>query len=108
MAIKRIKIAQKIIIQKIIFNDILFVEGVKDYLRIWTISEKPMTLLSFKKLAEALPDNGFIRIHKSYLISIDKIERIEQNHVQIGDHKLPIGGNYRKDFLKIIEEKKLN
>jgi DNA-binding LytR/AlgR family response regulator len=94
--------------QKINFDDILFVEGMKDYLRIWTRKEKVMTLLSFQKLEEALPSMAYARIHKSYLISIDKIESIERNRVIIAEQRLPIGESYKREFFKIIEEKKLN
>ncbi len=94
--------------QKVNFKDILFVEGMKDYLRIWTQDEKIMTLLNFKKLEEALPSDRFVRIHKSYLISLDKIESIERMHVIINNQRLSIGETYRRDFFKIIDERKLN
>lgn len=96
------------ITQKINFEDILFVEGVKDYLRIWTNKEKVMTLLSFNKLIDALPPTGFIRIHKSYLISIDKIESIERNKVIIAGERLPVGETFKREFFETIEERKLN
>lgn len=96
------------ITQKINFEDILFVEGVKDYLRIWTTKDKVMTLLSFKKLADALPSNGFIRIHKSYFISINKIESIERNRVMIAGEHLPVGETYKREFFETIEARKLN
>jgi two-component system, LytTR family, response regulator len=96
------------ITQKINFDDILFVEGMKDYLRIWTIKEKVMTLLSFKKLQDALPAKGFIRIHKSYLIAVDKIEKIERNHIKIADQSLPIGDSYRREFFEEIDKNKIN
>lgn len=96
------------ITQKINFDDILFVEGMKDYLRIWTTKERVMTLLNFKKLEEALPSKGFKRIHKSYLIAIDKIDSIERNHVKIGDESLPIGDSYRREFFEVIGEDKVN
>lgn len=94
--------------QKIDFEDIFFVEGMKDYLRIWTKDEKVMTLLSFKKLEELLPGDKFVRIHKSYLISIDKIESIERNRIKIAGERLPIGNSYRRQFYKIIENRQAN
>lgn len=94
--------------QKINFEDILFVEGMKDYLRIWTTNEKVMTLLSFKKLEELLPSEKFIRIHKSFLISIDKIENIERNRIKIAGERLPIGNSYRRQFYKTIENRQVN
>ena len=96
------------ITQKINFDDILFVEGMKDYLRIWTTKERVMTLLSFKKLEEALPSKGFKRIHKSYLIAIEKIDAIERNHVKIGKESLPIGESYRREFFEVIGEDRVN
>lgn len=96
------------ITQKINFEEILFVEGMKDYLRIWTKEEKVMTLLSFKKLEGSLPSENFIRIHKSYLIAIDKIDCIERNHVKIAGENLPIGDSYRREFFERIENKKIN
>lgn len=94
--------------QKINFDDILFVEGMKDYLRIWTTKEKVMTLLSFKKLQEALPAKGFKRIHKSYVVSIDKIESIERSHITIAGQILPISESYRREFFEEIDKTKVN
>jgi len=96
------------ITQKINFDDILFVEGMKDYLRIHTPNEKVMTLLSFKKLEEILPADQFIRIHKSYVIAIDKMDSIERSRVKIAGQLLPIGDSYRKDFLSVIDRWKVN
>lgn len=96
------------ITQKINFDDILFVEGMKDYLRIHTEKEKVMTLLSFKKLEEILPSEKFIRIHKSYVIAINKMDSIERNRVKIKGELLPIGDSYRREFLKVIDRWKVN
>lgn len=94
--------------QKINFEDIYFVEGMKDYVRIWTKDEKIMTLLSFKKLEDLLPQNQFIRIHKSYMISIDKIYSIERNRVLIMNERLPIGKSYQQNFNQKIEKHRVN
>jgi two-component system, LytTR family, response regulator len=94
--------------QKINFEDILFVEGMKDYLRIWTTKEKVMTLLSFNKLQGALPTKGFKRIHKSYVVSIDKIESIERNQIIIAGQRLPISESYRREFFEEIDKTKVN
>lgn len=96
------------ITQKINFEDIYFVEGMKDYVRIWTKEEKIMTLLSFKKLEDILPKDQFIRIHKSYMISIDKINSIERKRVLIMNEKLPIGKSYQQNFNQAIEKYKVN
>ncbi|NOR86308.1 MAG: response regulator [Bacteroidales bacterium] len=96
------------ITQNINFHEILYVEGMKDYLRICTSKEKIMTLISFKKLEEALPKTGFMRIHKSYLIQLDKIESIERNRVMITGERIPIGDSYKKAFFSVIEDWKMN
>ncbi|PLX01324.1 MAG: DNA-binding response regulator [Marinilabiliales bacterium] len=94
--------------RKVNFKDILYVEGMKDYLQICTTKEKIMTLLSFKKLEEALPANQFIRIHKSHLIAFDKIDSIERNHVIINDKRFPVGDSYKKEFFDSVNSRKLN
>ncbi len=94
--------------KKINLDDILFVEGMKDYLRIWTKDEKIMTLLSFKKLEDVLPGSEFIRIHKSYMIAIDKIDSIERNRVSIGGELLPVSDSYRREFQGCIDKQKLS
>ena len=70
------------VIRKIPINDILFVEGMKDYLRIHTAKEKIMTLLSFAKLEELLPSAKFARVHRSFIVAIPKIDRIEKKQDQ--------------------------
>ena len=95
------------ITQNVKFDDILFVEGMKDYLRVHTFTDKIMTLLSFKKLEQTLTYPRFVRIHKSYLVAVDKITSIERNRVTIGKEILPIGESYRRQFFKVIDDKKL-
>ncbi len=87
-------------IQKIAINDIVLVEGMKDYLRIHTKKEKVMTLLSFAKMENFLPEERFVRVHKSYLIAIDKIDHIEKNRINIAGQLIPISETYRDTFYK--------
>ena len=70
---------------KINFSEILYIEGLKDYVKIYTSSHpRPiLTLMSLKKLEEELPSEQFMRVHRSYIISLEKIEAIERNHVVI-------------------------
>ncbi|GAA4310412.1 LytTR family DNA-binding domain-containing protein [Nibribacter koreensis] len=87
-------------IQKVAIKDILFVEGMKDYLRIHTVQEKIMTLNSFAKLEELLPARDFARVHRSFMVAIDKIDHIEKNRIQIGDQLIPISDTYAEAFYK--------
>jgi len=88
--------------QRVDFDDILFIEGMKEYLRIHTHSEKIMTLQSFVKMEEALPSDNFIRVHKSYIVAIDKIKSVEKNRITIGDAIIPISETYKDSFFLIL------
>lgn len=92
-------------IQKVYLNDILFIEGLKDYISIFTPSERIITLQNMKKMEDALPEKHFIRVHKSYIVSINKIESIERSRIYIGDKIIPVGDTYRDEFFKIIDGK---
>ncbi len=94
-------------IQKIYLNDILYIEGLKDYISIFTKSERVITLQSMKKMEETLPGYHFIRVHKSYIIALDKIESIERSRISIADKLIPVGDTYRDDFFKLIENKNI-
>lgn len=94
-------------IQKIYLNDILFIEGLKDYISIYTKKERIITLQSMKKIDEALPDHLFVRVHKSYIVALDKIESIERSRIAIADKIIPIGDTHRDYFFKLIEDKNI-
>ncbi|MBB6610578.1 response regulator transcription factor [Pontibacter sp. Tf4] len=87
-------------IQKVATHEILFIEGMKDYLRIHTAKEKIMTLLSFAKLEELLPAQDFARVHRSFMVAIDKIDHIERNRIRIADQIIPISDTYNDSFYK--------
>jgi DNA-binding LytR/AlgR family response regulator len=78
-------------VQKINLADILFIEGLRDYIAIHTLSSKVLTLESMKNIELLLPANEFIRIHKSYIISRNKIDFIEKGKVVISKRYLPVG-----------------
>ena len=90
-------------IQKVATSDILFVEGMKDYLRIHTTDEKIMTLLNFAKLEKLLPAQDFARVHRSFLVSITKIDHIEKNRIRIADQIIPISDTYADAFYKMLK-----
>ncbi|GAB3241267.1 LytTR family DNA-binding domain-containing protein [Hymenobacter seoulensis] len=90
-------------IQKVATRDILFVEGMKDYLRLHTREEKIMTLLSFAKLEELLPAQDFVRVHRSFLVALNKIDHIERNRIQIADQIIPISDTYAEAFYKLLK-----
>ncbi len=83
---------------KIVFSEILYIEGLKDYVKIHlNDSFKPiLTLMSLKKLEEKLPSSKFMRVHRSYIIALDKIEAIERNHIVIGKASITIAPGYKE------------
>ncbi|HKI87569.1 MAG TPA: LytTR family DNA-binding domain-containing protein [Draconibacterium sp.] len=87
---------------KVKFDDIFYIEGLGDYIQIHLVNQKIVTNLSMKKILSLLPENKFYRIHKSFIISLDKIDLVEGNMVQINKNKLPIGNSYRQDFMEFI------
>ncbi len=94
-------------LQKVRFDDILYIEGMKDYLRIVTPAKRLMVLQNFKKMEDILPDEKFIRVHKSYIIAINKIESIGKKSLVIADQHIPIGESYKKQFFDFLEENSL-
>ncbi len=92
---------------KIRLHDILYIEGLKDYVSIYTREKKIVTLQTLKSLETQLPDNQFIRIHNSYIVSLEGIDSIDKERVQIGKSFLPISDTYRKAFKEFIERNQL-
>ena len=92
-------------IQKVYLHDILFIEGLKDYISIFTDAERIITLQNMKKMEDALPERHFVRVHKSYIVALNKIDSIERSRIFIGDKVIPVGDTYRDQFFKMIEGK---
>lgn len=92
---------------KINFDDILFVEGLKDYVIIRTTQGRVITLQTMKSLEEKLPHDRFKRIHRSYIVAILKIDAIDGNSVELAKQILPIGKNYKDDILEVIGKNKI-
>jgi len=88
---------------KINFSDILFIEGLKDYVKIFTTDNKfTLTLISLIKLENLLSSKGFARIHRSYIINIRHIKSIQKNKVLIADKRIPISESYKTSFFEKI------
>ena len=87
---------------KVRFNEILYLEGARDYVLIHTTKDMIVTLDSLRNLEEILPAALFTRIHKSYIVAMDKIDSIEKNRVIIGEHYLPIGESHRPSFMATL------
>lgn len=94
-------------IVKINFDDILYMEAMQKYIRIFTDKKPVTTLISLSKILESLPKDQFIRIHRSYIINIDKIDNIEGNMVRIAEQSLAISKGQREEFMDKIKAKGL-
>ena len=96
---------------KVNFDDIIYIEGLKDYVIIRLLNGRVITLQTMKSLEDRLPQHRFRRIHRSYIVSIDKIMALEGNMVEVMDKDnpklLPIGKNYRDELLVLIEKNRL-
>ena len=86
------------------FRDILWIEGLKDYIIIQTKDQKIITLLSMNKMMEKLPESKFLRVHRSFIVALSKIDSIEKSRIKIGNKEIPIGEVYKEQFLKWVEE----
>lgn len=84
---------------KINFDDLLYIEGQHEYVSFYTKGKRITALYSLKSLEEQLPADRFVRVHKSYIVSINDISEIEQLSVTVAGQKIPIGGSYRDSLL---------
>ncbi|MFV0311517.1 MAG: LytR/AlgR family response regulator transcription factor [Dysgonomonas sp.] len=89
---------------KINYTDLLYIEGQMEYVTFHTVKEKIMVLASLKSLEERLPANQFIRIHKSYIVSVKHMELIDKNFLHIAGKGLPIGRSFKEELLRRLEK----
>jgi DNA-binding LytR/AlgR family response regulator len=87
---------------KIRWDDILYIEGLKDYVTIHTRQQKIVSLQRLKAMEESLPSNQFIRIHNSYIVALQAIDTIHRDKVQIGSVFLPISDSYKRSFREFV------
>jgi len=90
-------------IEKMFLKDILYIQGMKDYLQINTADKKIMTLQSFKNILQHLPEKEFVRVHNSFVVSIAHIDSIERNRISVKETIIPISAGYRDDFNKKLK-----
>jgi DNA-binding LytR/AlgR family response regulator len=87
---------------KILFDDILFVEAMHNYVVFNTASGKQISYLKLSNVADALPPDKFIKIHKSYIINTARIKKIQGESVWVAEHELPISRNSKEDLMKMV------
>lgn len=89
-------------IVKIKTDSVLYIEGLKDYLKIVTKEGHILTLMSFRNILELLPQKQFFRVHRSFIVSMNSIDCIEKNRIRIDDKYIPIGDTYKEEFFQQI------
>lgn len=89
---------------RLAMNDIVYIEGLKDYVKINLASDsKPvLTLMSMKALEEALPDNRFVRVHRSFIVNMDCVRVIERNSIILAGRCIPVSESYRRRFFSLL------
>ncbi|MEI7423644.1 MAG: LytTR family DNA-binding domain-containing protein [Prolixibacteraceae bacterium] len=92
-------------IRRINFDDILYIEGLKDYIKVYTTGEtKPLlSLNSIKSLEQKLPEGKFMRVHRSYIVNLDRIETIERSRIVFGKAYIPVSEQYKDKFQEFLD-----
>jgi two-component system, LytTR family, response regulator len=92
-------------LEKVMLNEIVYIEGMRDYLRIHTVNKKIMTLQNFSELEKLIPSSLVCRVHKSYMVALNKIDSIERSRIKIADQLIPISETYKEAFLQLINSR---
>lgn len=94
---------------RIKLSDVLYFEGLKDYIKIW-LKDNPkpiLTLMSLKSLQEELPETQFLRVHRSFIVSLKNIEVIERSQIIINDQRITVSEQYKPAFLEFVNNNSL-
>ena len=86
-------------------NEIVYIEGMRDYRRIHTTNKKVMTLQNFSEFEKLIPSSLVCRVHKSYMVALHKIESIERGRIKIADQLIPISDTHKEDFFQLINSR---
>jgi DNA-binding LytR/AlgR family response regulator len=91
-------------LEKLLLSEVLYIEGMRDYRKIHTIQKQIMTLQTFKDFEEEISPNIICRVHKSFMVAIDKIESVERDRIKIKETFIPISETYKKLFFEVIKK----
>ena len=92
-------------LEKIMLNEIVYIEGMRDYRRIHTVNKKVMTLQNFSEFEKLIPPSIVCRVHKSYMVALNKIVSIERNRIKIADQLIPISETYKEVFYQFVHNR---
>lgn len=85
-------------------SDVLYIESIKDYVKVKTIDKEIITQQKISYLEESLPKNQFLRVHRSFIVNVDRIDAYSATDVDLGKHQVPIGRNYKNDVMRILSK----
>jgi DNA-binding LytR/AlgR family response regulator len=89
-------------LEKLRLNELLYVEGMRDYRRIFTIGKQILTLETFGELEQRIPSSIACRVHKSYMVALDKIDSVERDLIRVGKIEIPVSETYRSRFMQLL------
>ncbi|CAN5161099.1 LytTR family DNA-binding domain-containing protein [soil metagenome] len=92
-------------LEKIMLNEIVYIEGMRDYRRIHTLNKRVMTLQNFSEFEKLIPASMVCRVHKSYMVALNKIESVERSRIKIADQLIPVSDTYKDVFFQLINNK---
>jgi DNA-binding LytR/AlgR family response regulator len=92
-------------LEKVLLDEIIYIEGMRDYRRIHTGDKKIMTLQNFSEFEKIIPSTIICRVHKSYMVALNKIETIERSRIKIGNDVIPISDTYKDAFFQLINNR---
>lgn len=93
---------------RISLENVLYFEGLKDYIKIWLKDEKPiLTLMSLKHLEEILPEKQFMRVHRSFIVALNQINEIERSQIIIGKERITVSDQYKEKFQQFLADKSM-
>ncbi len=87
---------------KLCFNEVTHIQGLKDYAIIYTSKEKILLKGSIKAMLDIFPQKRFVRVHKSFIVSVNKITRLESNRIILNGHEIPIGRSFKEDLERLL------
>jgi DNA-binding LytR/AlgR family response regulator len=100
-----LKTGSKII--RVPFQDLFYIEGFREYIKVHTSTHKHIVYQSLSKVLEALPADNFVRVHRSFIINVSKIESIDGNLIKIGNEEIPVSKSQRESFMTLINKNSL-
>ncbi len=89
---------------KVMLDQILYIESMKDYIKIYSLGETIVTKQSIRSLEELLPETKFVRSHRSFIVSLSKVKSFSSESIEIGNKKIPIGKLYKNNVLKLLNQ----